>query len=142
VEQPQRELLVVHVPAADASTDAALMAGLRRHGTVTGRLAPRLALIEPHSEQADSDEVGCALAAVPGVLGVFATAPPPAFYETLNDTERLFVDAWLARAHPAGAPEGDGLPWDADPNRLPPDLPSGPPLPPSGLPPAGLPPRS
>lgn len=135
MEQPQRELLVVHVPPTDTAADTALLASLRRHGTVTGRLAPRLALVEAYSEQANPDEVVCALAAVPGVLAVFATGPPPALYASLSETERLFVDAWLARDRPTGAPEGDGLPWDADPNRLPPDPPVGPPLPPAGLPP-------
>jgi hypothetical protein len=106
------------------------MAGLRRHGTVTGRLAPRLALVDPRSEGAGSGEVGCALAAVPGVLGVFEAEPPPALAETFNDIERLFVDAWLSRAQSTGPPVGDGLPWDADPARLPPDPPAGPPLPP------------
>jgi hypothetical protein len=85
-------------------------------GRVTQILRPRLVLV--HIEPG----VRSRLSLVPGVLGVYDSAPPE-LSPDLTPAERLFISAWEARQRPKVRP-GDNLPWDA-PGFVPPDLPPG-----------------
>ncbi len=92
---PSEVLVVVDDPARYA----AAVAALRRVGVVTQLLPPRLAVVRiaPGSD----------LPHVPGTT-VYVGRPDV----DLSKSERIFVDAWLARDQPKDR-VGDGLPWDA-----------------------------
>jgi hypothetical protein len=66
---------------------------------------------------------GLDAAAALGDVAYAGVEPPPEVLSALGDSERLFVDAWLARrsAEPKARP-ADGLPWDTE-GMSPPDLP-------------------
>lgn len=107
----ERELLVL----IDSSRSPETLAGLRAVAEVRQTLLPRLALVVAPG---GADGV----AGVAGVLGVYAEgAPPDDVMAAMNDTERLFVGAWVERSKEKDRP-GEGLPWD-DPDHLPPDPP-------------------
>ncbi|WP_241839861.1 hypothetical protein [Frankia sp. CcI49] len=99
-----RELLFVL--AEDATAAGTALDVIGRWAQVTARLPPRLALVVvPAGRLADA-------AAVPGVLGVFATDVPVELAATLDPRERLFVDGWLARAVAKPPRPFEGRPWD------------------------------
>jgi hypothetical protein len=110
------EILVVLETDCDGSPPPDADAVLGAFGPLTGRLRPRLVLLDAPPERAAD------VARLPGVAGAFAADPPPALRDTFTVAETLFVDAWLARHADEPPPPGDGLPWDS-PGRLPPDLP-------------------
>jgi hypothetical protein len=122
------EILVVLETACDGLPPPDAGAALRAFGPLTGRLRPRLALLDAPPERAAD------VARLSGVAGAFTADPPPALRDTFTAAEALFVDAWLARHADEPPPPGDGLPWDS-PGRLPPDLP------PTSRPPLGRPAR-
>ena len=66
---------------------------------------------------------GANAAAALGDVVYVGVEPPPEVLSALDDGERLFVDAWLARrsAEPKARP-ADGLAWNAE-GMSPPDLP-------------------
>lgn len=66
------------------------------------------------------------LRAVPGVLAATAGELPPTVLEGLDQSETLFVAAWLSRTKegPSKQRPGEGLSWDA-PGFVPPDPPAG-----------------
>jgi hypothetical protein len=66
---------------------------------------------------------GVDAAAALGDVVYVGLQPPPEVLSTLDDGERMFVGAWLARrsAEPKARP-AEGLPWDAE-GLSPPDLP-------------------
>ncbi|HEX8142877.1 MAG TPA: hypothetical protein VF553_09795 [Pyrinomonadaceae bacterium] len=75
-------------------------------------------------EGAQSDLAG--LRAIPGVIAATAGDLSPGVLNGLDDSESLFVAAWLSRIK-EGAPKqrsGEGLNWDA-PGFEPPDPPAG-----------------
>jgi hypothetical protein len=125
VGEPEPEILVILEATAPGVPPTNIIRSLRAFGSVVGRLPPRLVLLAAPGEQAVD------VAMVPGVAGAFTEEVPPEILATFSETERLFVDAWMARHAPQPPPPGDGLPWDS-PGRLPPDLP--PPPPGDGLP--------
>jgi hypothetical protein len=107
----ERELLVL----IDSGRSREALAALRAVADVPQTLPPRLALVVAPGGADD-------LAAIVGVVGVYADgAPPEDVMAALNDTEQLFVRAWVERSKDKDRP-GDGLPWD-DPDHLPPDPP-------------------
>jgi hypothetical protein len=82
-------------------------------GRVGHEVSPRLHLVE--ADAADLD----LLRAHPAVLEVVAGPVPSDLTATLDDTERLFVEAWSLRNEPKRR-RGDGADWGTE-GFLPPD---------------------
>lgn len=82
--------------------------------------SPRVVVVEG----AQNELAG--LRAVPGVLAATAGELPPAVLEGLDESEALFVAAWLSRTKGGTSKQrpGEGLAWDA-PGFVPPDPPAG-----------------
>lgn len=73
-------------------------------GQVRHTVSSRVALV-------DADDTAIeALRARPGVLGVYAAIVPPHVTAALDDTERLFIEAWHLRNEPKRRP-ADGVDW-------------------------------
>lgn len=96
----QREVLVVL--AAGVQAGEVLPTSAR----VTQRVSDRVLLAEIPPADRES------LLSRPEVVGVYDTDLPDTARSELDDTERLFVDAWKYRAR-GKKRVGEGLTWDA-----------------------------
>jgi hypothetical protein len=87
---------------------------------VTQMASPRVVVVESGPDEA------ARLQSIPGVKMVTAGELPPGSIEGLDDSEVLFVEAWVNRITelPSKRRRGEGLPWDA-PGFIPPDRPPG-----------------
>jgi hypothetical protein len=99
-----QELLVVLEPH-DAQGYQQTLANTA-HARVTQIASSRLVVLE-----AESSAIS-ALAALPGVEGVYEAPVPDEVIERFGESEALFVRAWQMRQQPRGERRGEGLDWD------------------------------
>jgi hypothetical protein len=109
-----KELLVI-VAREHASR---LIEQIRNRHTVTQVVSPRVLVV------AASGSAAPELAAISGVSVVVPGERPREIPGDLDETERLFVDAWITRMTELRSKKraGEGLSWDA-PGFVPPDRP-------------------
>lgn len=114
VSDGRRDLLVILSGDRAAESFKQVSANYRVHHVAS----PRIIAVEcPPGELAG-------LRSIPGVTVVTSGGVPSKVMEGLDDSEALFVTAWLSRIkeEPAKQRLGEGLSWDA-PGFLPPDPP-------------------
>jgi len=99
---PLSDVLVI----VDASADAPVRAEVVRRLRVTQRLPPRLFIASGTPDQVAE------VVRLPGVSAVLDRGESPTPTLALNETERLYVDAWRSRGPRKDRP-GDGQSWDA-----------------------------
>ena len=109
-----RELLVIvareHAPG--------LIERIRNRHAVTQVVSPRVLVVEA------SRSAAAGLAAISGVSVVVPGERPREVPGDLDETERVFVEAWITRMTELQSKKraGEGLSWDA-PGFIPPDRP-------------------
>lgn len=111
-----RELLVILSGDRALESFKQVSANCRVHHSAS----PRVVVVEClQSELAE-------LRSIPGVTVVTGGDSPPEVMDSLNDSEALFVAAWLSRIKegPSKRRLSEGLSWDA-PGFVPPDPPAG-----------------
>lgn len=107
-----REVLIVLAPSATESQRQAVTRAAPVAQTISDRVFT--------STTADA----AALRSMSGVAAVLTGGESAQALPPLDDTETLFVQAWLTRAGQAKQRPGEGLNWDA-PGMAPPDRPRG-----------------
>jgi hypothetical protein len=98
-ETPLEQLVVLTADGADQA-----LVEVRALAPVTQMLPPRLLLVRAEPDARTT------IRGLPGVIGLFDRAADVSV--ELSPQERIFVEAWAARAAPKTR-AGDGLDWDA-----------------------------